>query len=284
MRIDLHVHSSTSDGTDSPTRLVLSAMEAGLDVIGLCDHDTFDGIPEATEAGRRVGLTVLPGIEVSARKDGQSVHVLGYGCDPLNRDLLSELRRIRAGRTNRIAPMIEALRTAGLEIDAEDVRRAAGAAPSLGRPHVADALVAKGYVTTRTEAFETYLLEGRPAYITRYAPSVETAINLIHAAKGVAVLAHPWGRGGEMVLPAEYLAELAATTGLEGIEVEHQDQTPDQQELLFRLGARLGLIRTGSSDYHGLGKIDHELGCNLTRKSAYLDLIARIRARGGVTK
>lgn len=284
MRIDLHVHSSISDGTDTPTRLVMQALSADLDVIGLCDHDTFDGITEAAEAGRRVGVSVLPGIEVSAEIAGRGVHVLGYGCDAQDAELNAELKRIRSGRADRIAPTIDALREAGLEITVADVEAIAIGAPSVGRPHIADALVAKGYVADRDEAFATYLAEGQPGFVGRYAPSVERVIDLIHGARGAAVIAHPWGRGGEEVVTAEYLAQLVSEHQLEGIEVDHQDHTADQRELLFRLGARLGLIRTGSSDYHGRGKSGHDLGSNLTRKSAYLDLIARIKARGGVTK
>lgn len=281
MRIDLHVHSSVSDGTDTPTQLVLKAVAMGLDVIGLCDHDTFDGITEAVEATKRFGGRVFPGIEMSTQREGTSVHLLGYGCDPYDRALVEELARIRVGRSGRLPAMVDKLQGLGMDITVEDVMNAAGAAPSLGRPHVADALVAKGYVRNRAEAFERYIGHDGPAYVQRYATELEDAIDLIHKAKGIAVIAHPWGRDSRPVLPAEYLEYLARAKGLEGIEVDHQDHDADTRELLFQLGARAGLVRTGSSDYHGLGKQNHDLGCNLTRPTAFRELERLIRARGG---
>ena len=178
--------------------------------------------------------------------------------------------------------MVQKLSEAGLPITMEDVMTAAQGAPTIGRPHVADALVAKGYVPDRDEAFNQWLGEDRPGYVYRYATPLEEAIDLIHNAKGVAVLAHPWGRQGRDVLSAPYIESLVQSHGLEGIEVDHEDHDPDTRSLLFEMGARLGLVRTGSSDYHGTGKKGHPLGANLTRPSAYRDLVARIRRRGGV--
>lgn len=282
MRIDLHVHSSVSDGTDTPTQLVLKAFSAGLDVIGLCDHDTFDGIPEAQEATKRIGVTILPGIEMSTRVDDVSVHLLGYGCDPYHRPLVEELARIRVGRSGRLQGMLDKAAAHGMLLTLDDVMAAAAAAPSIGRPHVADAMVAKGYVATRQEAFDRWLGDDKPCYVGRYATALEDAIDLIHEARGVAVIAHPWGRGSRDVLPAEYLKHLAWDKGLEGIEVDHTDHDQRTRDLLFQLGERLGLIRTGSSDYHGFGKPDNPLGCHLTRPTAYADLVRKIKVRGGV--
>ncbi|AQP46969.1 phosphatase [Tessaracoccus aquimaris] len=282
MRIDLHTHSRVSDGTDTPTSLVMKAHEAGLDVVALTDHDSFGGIPEALEAGKRIGVKVLCGIELSTEHDGRSVHLLGYGCDPFDRALNEELGRIRFGRTDRLPAMVERLTEAGLPITMDDVMTAAHGAPAVGRPHVADALVAKGYVEDRDEAFAKWLGDGKPGYVHRYAVPLERGIDLVHAAKGVAVIAHPWGRGNREVLPAPYLESLVRSHGLEGIEVDHPDHDEDTRSLLFEMGARLGLVRTGSSDYHGTGKKNHPLGANVTRPSAYRDLIGRIRRRGGV--
>lgn len=282
MRIDLHTHSRVSDGTDTPTSLVMKAHQVGLDVLALCDHDTFGGIPEAMEAGKRIGVKVLCGIELSTVHDGHSVHVLGYGCDPFDRDLNEELGRIRFGRTDRLPTMLRRLEEVGVPITAEELSEAAGGSPSIGRPHVADALVARGYVADRDEAFAKWLGEGRPGFVSRYAVPLERGIDLIHEAKGVAVIAHPWGRGNREVLPAPYLEELVRTHDLEGIEVDHPDHDDDTRELLFEMGARVGLVRTGSSDYHGTGKKNNPLGANLTRPSAYRDLVGRIRRRGGV--
>ncbi len=280
MRIDLHVHSSVSDGTTSPTRLVFDAQAAGLAVIGLVDHDTFDGIPEATEAGRRVGVAVLPGVEISCTLGGHSVHLLGYGCDPRDPALLAELARCRAGRTSRLQGMLDALAGLGLPLTMGEVMAEVGAAPSIGRPHVADAMVAKGYVRDRTEAFERYLADDKPAYVERYATELTEAVRLVRGANGLATLAHPWGRGRADVLTPERIAELT-NAGLEGLEVDHPDHDDEVRSLLSALGSRLGLIRTGSSDHHGEGKRHHPLGANLTRPTAYQEILRRLRSRGG---
>lgn len=281
MRIDLHTHSAVSDGTDTPTRLVLNAVTAGLDVIGLTDHDTFDGVAEAVEAAKRVGIKVMPGMEMSTEVQGHSVHLLVYGADPYHLPLVEELARIRVGRTGRLAKMADKLTALGYPITLEDISTAAGSAPSVGRPHVADAMVAKGYVATRDEAFAKFLDQNGPGYVSRYAPSLEDAIDLAHDARGIAILAHPWGRDGLEVLPAEYLQRLVNQHSLEGIEVDHQDHDRAKRELLFDMGARMGLLRTGGSDYHGAGKVDHALGCNLTRESAFREMQRRIKLRGG---
>ncbi len=282
MRIDLHTHSRVSDGTDTPTRLVLKALEAGLDVIALTDHDTFDGVPEAVAAGERVGVRVVPGIEMSTDVAGHSVHLLGYGCDMHNPALNRELVALRTGRSRRLPVMCEQLSIAGVPITMEDITAASQSARALGRPHVADALVAKGYVADRTEAFDLYLAEGRPGYVARYSTDLARAITLVHEAGGAAVIAHPWARGNHDVVTASLLESLVAGYGLDGIEVDHEDHDADTRRLLFEMGARLGLVRTGSSDHHGEGKKGYGLGCNMTRKSAYLELVSRIRSRGGV--
>ncbi|WGT48357.1 PHP domain-containing protein [Tessaracoccus lacteus] len=282
MKIDLHTHSRVSDGTDTPTGLVMRAFDAGLDVIALCDHDSFGGVPEAQEAGKRIGVKVISGLEMSTEYAGRSVHLLGYGCDPYDRGLGEELARIRVGRTERIPAMLQRLAELGLPVTVEDLQAAAHGAPVIGRPHVADALVAKGYAADRDEAFARWLHDGGPAYVSRYACPLERAIDLVHDARGVAVIAHPWSRGTREVLTAPYLESLVTTHGLEGIEVDHPDHDEDTRSLLFEMGARLGLIRTGSSDYHGTGKKNNPLGANLTRPSAYRDLTSRIRRRGGV--
>ena len=281
MRIDLHTHSRVSDGTDTPTSLVMKAFQADLDVIALTDHDTFGGVLEAQEAGKRIGVKVLCGVEMSTEVQGRAVHLLGYGCDPYDRKLGEELARIRYGRSHRLPQMVEKLNEAGLELTMDDVNQVAMGAPAVGRPHVGDAFVAKGYVADRDEAFEKWLAEDRPGYVKRYATPLEDAIELIHGAKGVAVIAHPWARRGREVLDSPYLERLVQDFGLEGIEVDHPDHDDDARSLLFEMGARLGLVRTGSSDYHGLGKKNNPLGANLTRKSAFRDLMGRIKRRGG---
>lgn len=281
MRIDLHTHSAVSDGTDSPTGLVMAAVEARLQVIALTDHDTFEGLSEAVAAGQRFGIHVLPGLEMSCNQSGTEVHLLGYGSRVHDEALNAELQLIRNSREGRLLRMVQALRRAGIDIDVDDVLAEAGSADSIGRPHVADAMVAKGYVADRDEAFRDWLNPGRPGFVRRYSCELGHGIDLIHGAGGAAVLAHPWARGADRALGPDVIAGLAERHQLEGIEVDHQDHTPEQRSLLFDLGARLGLIRTGSSDYHGTGKKNHELGCNLTRETAYRELCTRIQMRGG---
>lgn len=280
MRIDLHTHSNVSDGTDTPTALVHSAHDAGLDVIALTDHDTFDGLGQAVEAGKRLGIVVLRGLEMSCEVDGASVHLLGYGCDPANRELAAELAKIRAGRTGRLQAFADRFTELGMELSAEEIKAQSGLSPSIGRPHVADALIKRGYVTDRAEAFEKWLGDDQPGYIGRYATPLEQAIDLVHGAGGVAVLAHPWGRSSRDHLTVEYIEQLVRDHELEGIEVDHIDHDDETRALLFEMGGRLGLIRTGSSDYHGTGK-EVALGANTTRDSAYRELVVRIRRRGG---
>ncbi|MDN5570453.1 MAG: PHP domain-containing protein [Propionibacteriaceae bacterium] len=281
MRIDLHTHSLVSDGTDTPTHLVRKAAAAGLDAVALTDHDTFDGIAEAKLAAEALGVEVLGGVEMSTQLGGKSVHVLGYGCDPHDQVLLEELARVRVGRSDRVPAMVARLTELGLPLSVDDVLAQAGGA-SLGRPHVADAMVAKGYVARRDEAFERYLYEGGPAYVDRYCTPLSAAIDLIHEARGVAVLAHPWGRGRREDLPEPYLAELANEYRLDGVEVDHPDHDDATRAELRALASALGLLATGSSDYHGLGKTRNPLGVFTTDPDVYAEIGRRIRARGGV--
>ena len=280
MRIDLHTHSAVSDGTDTPTMLVQRAVEAELDIIGLTDHDTFDGLLEARTAAATVGVRVASGIEISTQAAGRSVHLLGYGCDPHHRPLLDELARIRVDRTGRLPAMAAKLSLLGMPLTVAEITIEAGAAPSLGRPHVADAMVRKGYVKNRQEAFDQFLGDDGPAYVGRYACELRQALRLVREARGVAVIAHPWGRGRRSVLPEAFLTELTFEHGLEGIEVDHNDHDAATRVELGRLADRLGLIKTGSSDYHGRGKVDHDLGCNLTDPDAFAEIERRGRARG----
>lgn len=280
MRIDLHTHSLVSDGTDTPTQLVRKAAEAGLDVIALTDHDTFDGIREAKLAAERAGIDVLAGVEMSTQLNGNSVHLLGYGCDPHDHALLDELARVRVGRSDRVPAMVAKLSTLGLPLTVEDVLAQAGGA-SLGRPHVADAMVAKGYVATRDEAFAGYLHDGGLGYVDRYSTPLTTAIDLVHGAHGVVVLAHPWGRGRREDLPEAYLTELVFGHRLDGVEVDHPDHDDDTRAALRAFAESLGLLTTGSSDYHGLGKTRNPLGAHSTHADVHAEIVRRIRSRGG---
>jgi len=283
VRIDLHTHSRASDGTQSPEELVRAATASGLDVVAITDHDTAEGWDEAEATARETGIALVRGMEISTRHDGHGVHLLAYLPDPGHPPLVAELARILEGRSSRLPAMLERLRGLGIDIGAEDVYRVAGDAVSTGRPHVADALVALGVVADRAEAFRRYLSAGRPAYANRYAAQLETMLRLVDEAGGVSVIAHPWGRHGREEPDEATLAGLVEA-GLSGIEVDHQDHDAPTRERLRGIARNLDLVATGSSDHHGTGKVDHELGCNTTAPDEFhrlLELARQAAQRSG---
>jgi 3',5'-nucleoside bisphosphate phosphatase len=282
MRIDLHTHSSVSDGTDTPEELVRKAAAAGLDVVALTDHDTLDGLDAAVAEGQRIGVQVLRGMELSCSRRGDSVHLLAYGVDPFNADLVAEMALVRGGRKGRLAGVLTKLAELGVPVSEAEVMAQVGDSPSVGRPHIADAMIKAGHVRDREEAFDRFLAEGGPAHVQRYAIELERGVDLVHAAGGVAVIGHPWGRGREHVLPPALLSALTAEHALDGVEVDHQDHDANTRVQLRALAMELGLLVTGSSDYHGTGKLDHDLGCNTTAPEVYVDLVGRLRHQGGV--
>jgi len=263
VRIDLHTHSSRSDGTSPPAEVVAHAVGAGLDVIALTDHDTAEGWGEAAAAADELGITFVPGMEVSCRLGSRGVHLLGYLPDPTHPGLARELERILEGRDGRMPQIVAKLQAIGIAIEEADVHAVSGDAAASGRPHVADALVRAGVVEARDEAFARFLGPSGPAYVRRYATPLEDMITLIREAGGVSVLAHPWGRGSRSALDADTIARLT-DHGLTGLEVDHQDHDAEDRERLRAIAADLDLVVTGSSDHHGTGKVDHDLGCNTT--------------------
>lgn len=276
MRIDLHTHSNVSDGTDTPTELIKAAVRAGLDVVALTDHDAFDGLDEASAAGEREGIVVLRGMELSCSADGQSIHLLAYGADANDPQLAREMAMVRGGRSGRLLPVLDKLAELGVPVTEAAVLAKVGDSPSVGRPHIADAMVDAGHVRNRKEAFDRFLADGGPAHVPRYTIDVGRGIDLVHGAGGVAVIAHPWGRGREEALPPEVLRSLVAEHGLDGIEVDHQDHDAETRARLRPLAESLGVLITGSSDYHGTGKQDHDLGCNTTAEDVYVELANRL--------
>lgn len=274
MRVDLHTHSRVSDGTDSPTELVRAAKVAGLDVVALTDHDTADGWDEAVDTAREVGVTLVRGMEISTRFSGGGVHLLAYLPDATYEPLQAELGRILGGRDNRLPLMVDKLRTLGIDITESDVHAESGDATASGRPHVADALVRKGVVRDRKEAFDRYLASGAPGYVGRYAADLHSTIELIDAAGGATVIAHPWGRSETARITESDLPGLI-DAGLSGIEVDHQDHDEPTRARLRAMALAHGLIVTGSSDYHGTGKVDHDLGVNTTAPEAFEALLER---------
>ncbi|ANH36538.1 error-prone DNA polymerase [Nocardioides dokdonensis FR1436] len=283
MRIDLHTHSRASDGTQSPAELVHAAVAADLDVLALTDHDTAAGWDEAAGAASAAGLRLVRGMEISTRFDGQGVHLLAYLPDPSYPPLAAELERILEGRRSRVPGILEGLRGAGISLTEADVARVSGHSAASGRPHVADALVALGVVADRTEAFDRLLSPGRPGYVDRYAAPLRDMIGLVAAAGGVSVVAHVWGRRHDESPDGRALAELAGL-GLAGIEVDHQDHSPAARERLRGIARELDLVVTGSSDHHGDGKVDHDLGCHTTapeQLERLLDLAAAAALASG---
>lgn len=263
MRIDLHTHSTASDGTDTPAELMARAREAELDVVALCDHDSYAGWAEADEAARSLDIVLVPGMEISTRYHRTGVHLLAYFADPSDTALTAELGRILDGRRARLTGVVERLNAHGVALTEADVWAQAGDALAVGRPHIADALVALGVVRTRKQGFDEYLAVGRPGYVARYAAELDDMIRLVVGARGVPVIAHPWGRASRDVLRADDIAVLAGL-GLAGLEVDHRDHSAADRTALRAIAADAGLVVTGSSDYHGTGKTDHDLGSNLT--------------------
>ena len=283
MRIDLHTHSLASDGTQTPAELVLAAAHAGLDVVALTDHDTAHGWSEAARTAETVGISLVRGMEISTRHEGRGVHLLAYLPDSAYPPLVERLTRILDGRNARVPAIVERLQEQGVDVTEADVRRVAGASAAAGRPHIADALVERGVVADRSEAFDRYLKPGRAGHVHRYAAELVTMIETVRDAGGVTVMAHPWGRAAPGTLDEAAFAGLAEH-GLSGIEADHRDHSDEQREGLRDIATNLGLVITGSSDHHGRGKVDHDLGCFTTAPDQYarlLELAAVAAERSG---
>ncbi|HEY5833717.1 PHP domain-containing protein [Streptomyces sp.] len=256
MRIDLHTHSTASDGTDTPAELVRNAAAAGLDVVALTDHDTVGGYGEATGALRELGapLTLVTGAELSCRVQGISMHMLAYLFDPDEPELYRERELVRDDRVPRARAMVAKLQELGVPVTWERVARIAGDG-SVGRPHIATAMVESGVVGSVSEAFTTQWLanDGR-AYVAKHELDPFEAVRLVKAAGGVTVFAHPGAHKRGRTVPDEVTVQLAAA-GLDGIEVDHMDHDGATRARLRGLAAELGLLVTGSSDYHGSRKV-----------------------------
>lgn len=261
VRIDLHAHSVASDGTDTPAELVAAAAAAGLDVVALTDHDTVAGWDSATEAACRLGVVLVPGIEISCRAHGISVHLLAYLPDPRHPGLLAEFDRTRDDRVWRARCMVERI-AVDYPLAWEDVLEQVEDGATVGRPHLADALIARGHVADRAEAFRRLLFQGSPYYVGHYAPEAEDAVRMVREAGGVPVMAHPLAARRGEVVSDRTIAALAAA-GLAGLEADHRDHLPAERAHLHGLAADLGLLVTGASDYHGTGK-PNALGENRT--------------------
>ena len=270
--IDLHAHTSVSDGTETPAELVGAAVEAGLDVVAITDHDATSGWQEAFDAARGTGLTVVPGLELSTQLDYASVHVLGYLVDPADPGLVAETERIRAERLHRARSMVERIAVDYPDLNWDRVLEHTTPDATVGRPHIADALVALGHVPDRTAAFQSILHWQGGYYRPHEAPPPLEGVRLIVAAGGVPVIAHPGARGPERVLGDARMRALV-DAGLAGLEIAHRDNPPASRTRLREVADRFGLLVTGSSDYHGDGK-PNRLGENTTDPAAYARILA----------
>jgi 3',5'-nucleoside bisphosphate phosphatase len=254
--IDLHAHTNASDGTDTPEQLMAAALSAGLSAIAITDHDTTGGWARAARA-RPEGLTLVRGTEFSTSvRVGQrkvSVHLLGYLFDPEHPTIVAEHQRLRGERLHRGMAIVERMVAAGVPITAAQVMEIAGDAP-VGRPHIGRALVQAGVVASVDDAFASYLAGRGPYYVPKADTELRRAIQMISAAGGVSVVAHPRARGEYRALTAEMFTELAGS-GLGGLEVDHPDHPAEARAELRALADGLGLIVTGSSDYHGANKV-----------------------------
>lgn len=280
--IDLHTHTTASDGTDTPAQLINKALSCGITTLALTDHDTTSGWGEAI-AALRAPLSLVLGAEISTLTlEGASVHILGLLFDGEDLELQAMLRDSRDTRLPRMRKMIELLAADGFEISMEDVMAAAPEGATVGRPHLADALVNKKIIASRDEAFVELLHNDSKYYVTHAAPTPESAISQIRKAGGVAVIAHPFASRRGEIISATSFTELVAA-GLNGIEVNHRDHSQSERGQLIEIAEHLSLVKTGSSDYHGNGKLN-ALGENLTDPNEWERLETLANARRVVRK
>ncbi|TAJ06979.1 MAG: PHP domain-containing protein [Nitrospirae bacterium] len=278
-RIDLHLHTTHSDGSLPPAEVLALAHKAGVTALAITDHDITDGIPEAMKIGADLGIEVIPGIEISSQWEDGELHILGYFLDWQDATLNQHLAGLRASRHRRNPLMVQKLNELGLDITYEEVRALAGT-ESVGRPHIARLLMEKGYVQSAKEAFDRYLGNGKAAYVRRELPEPAEAIGWIRAAKGIPVLAHPtWVRLDETSLLK--LCETLKTAGLMGIEVHYSTHKRAQTEEYLNIAKRLGLLVTGGSDFHGLTKPDIQVGVGRGGLKVSSKLLEPLRAAAG---
>ncbi|MGJ9402252.1 PHP domain-containing protein [Arthrobacter sp. KK5.5] len=274
MLIDLHTHSNVSDGTEPPAGVMAAAAAAGVDVVALTDHDQTSGWAEAAEEAARLGMGLVPGMEVSCKtREGVSVHLLSYLHDPEHAGLAEEIDKARDARLHRARRMV-ALLSEDFPVDWDLVNRHRAPGATIGRPHIADALVAAGVAADRSEAFATVLTSHSRYYVGHYAVDPVTAVRLVRDAGGVPVFAHPVASARGRVVDESVFDDLIAA-GLMGVEIDHRDNPEDGRAFLRSLAARHDLIVTGSSDYHGTGK-PNRLGENGTTPQ----MLARILEAG----
>jgi predicted metal-dependent phosphoesterase TrpH len=266
MSVDLHVHTIASDGVFSPDEVVSMAKAKGLEALAITDHDTLDGIEPAQCAGLRNGIEIIAGIELGSERQGEEIHILGLLVELDNEDFLAKLKTLREDRVKRMEKMVNKLKEFNFPIDMDKVMSISGAG-SVGRPHLAEALVQAGVVPSLSDAFDRFIGAGRPAYVPRYKLDPLEAVRLICCAGGVPVLAHPG-----LIKSLNLVGELK-NAGLSGLEARHPAHSAEQTRFYQELARRHGLVATGGSDFHGPGhKAGGQLGMVTVPYSVVVDL------------
>ena len=275
---DLHLHTTASDGTMSPAELVRYAQEKGLKVIAITDHDTIEGLPEGIQEGNKVGLEVIPGVELSADAPTGTMHLLGYYIDPDSSELADKLRVLQQARMERNLKMVEKLRALGISLELSEVK-AAPEHGQIGRPHFAYTMVQKGYAQNIQDAFDRYLGKGRPAYVEKFRFSPAEAMDFIRKAGGITVLAHPFTLKQAEPQDFEALIRELKEKGLDGIEVYYPEHSDGQKRLYRDVAQKYGLVISAGSDFHGLNKDEADLGEGYAAGELTYGLVEAMKAR-----
>jgi len=278
MEIDLHIHTTASDGTMSPTAVVRYAKEKGLRAIAITDHDTVEGIAEGLREGGKLGLEVIPGVELSVDFPKGTMHLLGYYIDHTCAELLDKLTIVQGARAERNLKMIEKLRGLGIEIELSEVKEAPEHG-QIGRPHFAYALVQKGHAQNIQDAFERYLRKGGPAYAEKFKFSPEKAMSVVHKAGGITVLAHPFTLNQPQQKDLEDVIVELKAQGLDGIETYYPEHSEGQTKLYRSLAQKHGLVLTGGSDFHGFNKDEVDIGEGYGDMALSHNLLDELQAR-----
>ena len=276
--IDLHVHTTASDGTMRPAEVVRYAQKKGLRAIAITDHDTIEGLDEAIHEGNELGFEVIPGVELSVDAPTGTMHVLGYYIDPASAELTDKLLILQQARMERNLTIIERLRGLGIPIELSEVK-AAPEHGQIGRPHFAHTLVKKGYARNIQDAFDRYLGKGKPAYAEKFRFAPEEAMHFIGTAGGLSILAHPFTLNQPQQKDLEPLIMTLKEKGLEGIEVFYPEHSEGQTKLYRSLAQKYGLLLTGGSDFHGLTKDDVDLGKGYGDVEMTYQLVEVMKAR-----
>lgn len=264
---DLHCHTTASDGLLTPYELIKAASEIGLKAVGITDHDTVSGWSESIKAGKKFGVEILKGIELNTEWQGTEVHILGYEPDQKSRKFQDKLQELRESRMKRMLKILDRLHNMKIDISVSEIK-AIAKGESVGRPHIAQALIQHGHAKTIKEAFDQYIGAEAPAYVPRFKVTPKEGIDLIREAGGIAVLAHP----GQHDL-GKYI-QLWVKEGLQGIEVSHSDHTPEDEQYYREIAQKFHLIMTGGSDFHGEGR---KMGVKLGGWGVSFDIVEQIR-------